>query len=283
MLNISLKIDQGIPQYACSSCSSCCSIFGKSLCNIKDRGCCWYFPKFTLYEIHKMAISEEGLKVLDTILKLPETKVYNYYIHAKGYFDKEGYNEYLERGDTDAANVEDKTIFFRACPFINPGVGCNLPHKYRSYICNFYLCNEISRQAEQYEVFKDYIKERNYYAKWIEWENRSLEMMLKEEGINLIQNFSEVLCLLKSIPIEEYEFPKLKPIEDSIEISEINKASEELKAELEIVVEKRDGVFKERGMVLNDLHLLFCPRCGKEVEVTEGSLKGSGIYEGICK
>jgi hypothetical protein len=160
-----------------------------------------------------MVKSEEGLKILDRILNLPKVKVYNYYIHAKGYFDEIGYKKYLESEQAHQNDVEDKSIFFRACPFVKPGIGCTLSEKYRSYVCNFYICDEILRQVEKYDVFKDYIKERNNYVKWIEWENRSLEILLREKGLNLVNNFDEVISLLKDIPLENYEFPNLAPIE----------------------------------------------------------------------
>lgn len=213
MVKIYLKFDQDIPQYACSSCSNCSSVFGKSLCSIKDRGCCWYFPKFTLHDIHKMTKSEEGLKILDKILTLPEVKVYNYYIHAKGYFDEIGYKKYMESRQSNQYAVQDKSIFFRACPFIKPGSGCTLPVKYRSYVCNFYICDEILSEACKYDGFEAYLKERSSYVKWVEWENRSLEHLLEERGLNLVNNFHEIIGVLKDIPLDNYEFPQLKPIE----------------------------------------------------------------------
>ena len=119
MVKVQLKFDQGNPQYDCSSCCNCQSIFGKSLCSIKNRGCCWYFPKFTLHEIHKMAIDKEGLSILNLIMNLPKVEVHNYYIHAIGYFDELGYKEYIiQSEEKDYANVRDKSIFFRACPFV---------------------------------------------------------------------------------------------------------------------------------------------------------------------
>lgn len=213
MAKIYLKLDQGVPQYVCSSCSSCHSVFGRSLCSIKNRGCCWYFPKFTLHEIHKMIKSQEGLDILYSMLKLPEIRVYNYYLHAKGFFDEIGYNKYLESGQDYEDNVEDKSIFFRVCPFVKPGIGCSLPEKYRSSVCNFFICHEVMEEAEKQDVFKDYIKERGSYIKWVEWENSFLEMLLKEKGLNLLNNFDEVISTLKDIPLEGYEFPYLPPIE----------------------------------------------------------------------
>ncbi|MBD7912583.1 hypothetical protein [Clostridium cibarium] len=215
MIKIDLKIDQGIPQYSCNSCGNCQSVFGVSLCNIKNRGCCWYFPKFTLYDIHKMVKDEEGLKTLNSIRNLPDVEIYNYYIHAKGYFDEKSYIKYIESEQEDT-NVQDKTIFFRACPFVKSAKGCTLPKRYRSYVCNFFICNEIISKIEKNDEFKNYIKERDSYVRWLEWENYSLEMVLREKRINLVNNFDKVINILKGIELRECKLRNL----DSIVVNE---------------------------------------------------------------
>lgn len=213
MEKIYLRLDQGVPQFACTTCSNCHSIYGRSLCSINNRGCCWYFPKLTLHEIHKMTKSWEGLNILDSIRKLPSLRIYNYYIHAKGNFDEAGYKKFLVSGQAYQYDVEDKSIFFRTCPFVKPGKGCILPIKYRSYVCNFYICHEAAEQAEKSDLYKSYIKERDSYIRWIEWQNYSLEMLLREKGLTLEKNFDEVIRNFKDIPLENYEFLQLSPIE----------------------------------------------------------------------
>lgn len=213
MIRIDLEIDQGIPQYGCTACWNCQSVFGKSLCSIKNRGCCWYFPKFTLYEIHKMAKTEEGLETLKNIISLPKTKIHNYYIHAEGYFDEAGYEEYIKNEYEYHIEVKDKTIFFRACPFVEAGKGCTLPKRYRNFVCNFFICDEVVKKVEDNEEFKNYINERNSYVRWIEWENVSLEALFMEQKLNLVNNFDEIISILKDMPLREFEFEKLKPIE----------------------------------------------------------------------
>jgi hypothetical protein len=226
MIEIALKLDEGSPQYGCSSCSDCKSIYGKSLYSIENRGCCWYFPKFTLYDIHKMVSGKDGLKILNNIRSLPKVEIYNYYIHAKGYFDEVGYKKYIKTSQVYDDEVKDKSIFFRQCPFVTPGVGCTLPKRYRSYICNFFICDEISKKAEKYDEFKEYIKERNSYARWIEWENHSLEAFFIDKKLNLVNNFQEIISILKDMPLMEYEFKSLEEImvleEDKDESVDIN-------------------------------------------------------------
>lgn len=214
MANLKLINDCGTPQYSCSSCYSCSSICGISLTSTKNRGCCWYFPKFTLSEIHKMTKSEEGLKILHKVLSLPEVKIYNYYIHAKGYFDEEGYNKFIasEEVQEEKYNKHDKTIFFRNCPFVKAGEGCMIPARYRSYVCNFFICDEVKEELIKNEEYYKYEREMESYSRWIAWENNSLEFMLQEKGINLIDNFDEVIEVLKELPLDEYEFAELKEI-----------------------------------------------------------------------
>ena len=255
MEKIFLTNTDGTPQFGCSSCYKCNSIFGKSLCEVKNRGCCWYFPKFSLYDIQKMVKSEEGISTLDMILKLPNVKIYNYYIHAVGYFDYDSHDKYIKtNGICQLPNatedeikevrseiisrhdeyyiyeednkyesvkdiskkksrvISDVSMFFRACPFVIGGEGCTLNKKFRTYICNFFLCDEITDSLIEESYFKKYKEERDSYIRWIEWENSSLESLLRYKNINLVKNFNDVISLLKETEINEYEFPILEEI-----------------------------------------------------------------------
>jgi len=159
-----------------------------------------------------MSKTHEGLKILSKIRNMPGTEIYHYYIHAKGYFDENEYNRFMQSGQASEFELEDKTIFFRACPFVKPGKGCTLPVKYRHYVCNVFICNEVIERAAEPELFQKYKDECSSYVRWMKWENDSLEMLLKEKGINLKENFEEVIEFLKDIPIEYYEFPLLPEI-----------------------------------------------------------------------
>lgn len=218
MVKIQLEFSEGVPQYSCNCCGNCNSLFAKSLCAVKNRGCCWYFPKFTLYEIHKMVKSEDGLAVLKRIISLPKTVIYHYYIHAKGYFDEKAYNMYMMNEYRPYCEAKDRSIFFRACPFVKPGEGCTIPAQYRSYICNFFICDEVINKISHKKEYNKYIEERQNFVRWIDWENYSLEMMLREKNINLEENFDEVINVLKDLPLEQYEFPKLPEISEHEEV-----------------------------------------------------------------
>lgn len=213
MKKIYTDLDEGTPRYICSGCSNCSSVIGKSLCKVKNRGCCWYFPKFYLYDIQKMSKSMDGLIVLDKIRNNPDTEIYNYFIHGKGYFDKEGYDEYLKSNNqVETEYIEDHSIFFRACPFVKPGRGCSLPPRFRTFVCNFFICKEIVESIKGNNIFKIYENERLRYSRWLDWENEGLRHVLTEKGITLAKDFDETVKFLQDLPIDEYQFPYLEPI-----------------------------------------------------------------------
>ena len=84
--------------------------------------------------------------------------------------------------------------------------------QYRSYVCNFFICDEIVENLDNNNEFKKYTEERDNYIRWIEWENSSLQSLLIENNINLINNFDEVIKVLQRIQLDEYEFPNLDEI-----------------------------------------------------------------------
>jgi len=213
MEKVYVKYDENIPQFACTHCSQCTSIMGTSLCSIKNRGCCWYFPKFELFDIQRMSKTIDGIQTLHAIRKNPGTVVYHYYIHAKGYFDQEAYGEHIRSGKlTCYDTVSDYTIFFRACPFVKQGYGCTLPPKYRTYVCNFFICSDILENPSVKDKFQPYIEERSRYVRWLQRENIGLEHILREAGVDLVSDFDGCVDILRDIPINYYEFPELPPV-----------------------------------------------------------------------
>lgn len=213
MGKIYTETDRDVPRYACTDCSACGSLIGKSLCKIKNRGCCWYFPKFSLVDIQRMTKAPEGLKVLNRIIDNPNTKIYNYYMQARGFFDEAEYGKYMESGKLVETNyIEDHTIFFRACPFVKAGQGCTLPPRYRTFVCNFFICREITEAAKSYELFQNYEEERLKYSRWLDWENEGLRHVLYERNLTLHGNLAEAIQVLQELEMSQYEFPYLEPI-----------------------------------------------------------------------
>lgn len=214
MGKIFIEYDYGVPQLACTDCGSCDSIMGKSLCSKMNRGCCHYFPEFTLAEIHRMLHLPDGKKALEIILNNTGTVINNFNIHARGHFDHEAYEKYTTSGKMlETGEIKDHTIFFRTCPFVKEGSGCIFPVRFRTTVCNFFICSEIAGNPQYSETFKTYIEERSRYSRWIHRESLELQHILAEYGLNLLLDFEGSLNLLSELPLSGYEFPKLEPVE----------------------------------------------------------------------
>ncbi|NLO82650.1 MAG: hypothetical protein GX094_06285 [Clostridiales bacterium] len=208
-----VDFDHEIPRYVYTGCANCSSVMGISMCSITNRGCCYYYPKYTLVDIQKMARTLEGLTFLNSIIQLPTREVEPFRIIAKGYFDRKSYNEYIMgKNRLNISNIQDHSIFFKACPFVKSGFGCTLPPRYRTYVCNFFLCDEIIQSIKTKNCFEVYIRERERYVRWIEWENTSLMKILQEYKVDLIKDWEGSIRILQDIPLNIYEFPKLHPI-----------------------------------------------------------------------
>lgn len=214
-MKMHLELSGNNPRYVCDSCYNCSSLIGTSLCKVKNRGCCYYFPKFTLYDVQRMSKTKEGVEVIDRIIKNPGTVVYNYYIHAKGYFDRKGYENFLRSHNNGFDRIEDKSVYFKACPFVEGGKGCTIPSQFRTDVCNFFICDEVAAALNKNKDFQQYIDERERYSRWINWENESLKYMLDENGVSLYNNLNEAINLLGNTSLNEYVFPKLQPIENN--------------------------------------------------------------------
>lgn len=214
MEKIFVTSDEGIPQFVCTGCSQCSSLMGESLCEVINRGCCSYFPKFNLYDIHRMSLTLEGLNTLERIKSQDNTTIHDWHIHAKGFFDQYSYNKYLQSGNLiNTDDIKDHSIFFKACPFVKPGYGCTLAPKFRTYVCNFFICREILDSIQPQELFNPYIDERKRYVSWVEWEVSGLKQLLSEQNLTLAKNFDECIRILQGIPLNSYEFAVLPPIE----------------------------------------------------------------------
>lgn len=212
MAFVYVDFDEGVPRIAFTGCSRCTSLIGLSLCRIKNRGCCYYSPKFFPVEIQRMCHSEEGMKLLESIIRMPNTVIYDDHILVKSSYDFLLHQKMLKEGLVPLdGNVSDTSVFFRTCPFVRSGVGCTLPPRYRSYVCNFFLCSEIVDNPDYQDILKPFIRERENYVRFLEWENNQLLMAMHQEGITMTGNFDTAVEFLKNTEIEQYDFPALEP------------------------------------------------------------------------
>lgn len=213
MEKIFIDYDMGVPQIGCTECGKCSSIMSKSLCAVTDRGCCHYFPEFTLVDIQRMVTLEGGWEALQTILSNPGTIINNYNIYSKGFFDREGYDRYLSSGNLlETGSIRDHTIFFRCCPYVIPGKGCKFPPRFRTTVCNFFICSEILERPDIKERSLEYLEERSRYSRWVYRESGILQHILTESGLSLADNLDACLEMLAGMEQSLYEFPELEPI-----------------------------------------------------------------------
>ncbi|HEX2947779.1 MAG TPA: hypothetical protein VHT96_17720 [Clostridia bacterium] len=213
MGNIYITYDMGVPQIGCAECGKCNSIMGISLCSITARGCCHYFPEFTLVDIQRMTILEGGRKALDTILSYEGTVVNDFNIYCKGPFEKDAYDEYINSGNLlETGSIHDHTIFFRTCPFVVPGSGCTFPPRFRTTVCNFFVCSEILDNVYDRDRLQEYLKERSRYSRWVYRESGILQHLLEENGLSLKSDMDTALDFLSGLEPSSYDFPLLEPI-----------------------------------------------------------------------
>lgn len=212
MSKVYLEYCNGIPRLVCTECGKCSSVMGTSMGSITGRGCCSYFPEYNLAEIQRIVKLPGGREALDIILKNPGTVINNYYIHAKGRFEKDAYEKYLAEGNPIETPIRDHTIFFRTCPFVVPGKGCIFEPQFRSTVCNFFVCSEILERPDRSDEFQKYINERVNYSHWIYRESQELQHILIENGLNLTNNLEVSLGLLSELELSLYEFPQLQEV-----------------------------------------------------------------------
>lgn len=213
MTKLYIEFDNRVPRIVYTGCNQCNSDMGISLCSVKNRGCCSYFPKFSLYEIHRMSKSLQGLRTLDKIISHPGTRIDMYKIYTTGSFEKDLYDEFIN-GDTGVhtSTITDKTILFKTCPFVKGGHGCTLSPAFRTTVCNFFLCTEILDLPEYNEALKPYVESRADYMKFVYRENLEIEHLLYEHNINLNTNFNETINFLQELPLNDYDYPELAPV-----------------------------------------------------------------------
>ncbi|MCX7695358.1 MAG: hypothetical protein N2Z71_06610, partial [Caloramator sp.] len=178
---LTYNFEDNIPLFRCSLCGKCDGfIESKSLIN-KNRGCCWYYPKYTLMDIKNiLAIGKEDfVKRLKT---LENVYISSFYLEVRGFFDEEGYYK---------ANIEEKSdfdskLFFRLCPFWQEN-GCKIDFKLRPHPCNLYLCREVIELCN--EDYREFSKERRDYFSYMNYFNELLKRELIENRLDLLKDF----------------------------------------------------------------------------------------------
>lgn len=61
-------------------------------------------------------------------------------------------------------------------------------------------------------MLEPYIRERESYIRFLDWENNQLLIAMRGEGITLSKNFYAAVEFLKNTEINMYDFPELDPV-----------------------------------------------------------------------
>lgn len=108
---------------------------------------------------------------------------------------------------------------------------------------------------------------------------KKLRFTLEEiKKIIITRHFSKIKTTIDSSIYEDMLLKKKDDI--SNEILELSDVMIELESEIKRIKEKQNDTYKERGISFKNLDLICCPNCSKNIEISEGILKGNGIYEG---
>ena len=212
MQKISYSIIDNIPVFKCSACKNCTSIESINAFNFY-RGCCFYFPKYSLIDIKHIINYDENF--LFELIKEKNVIIHDYYIRVVGTFYKEKYKKFLENNlkeDLLKYGDFDTSLFFKKCYFVSEK-GCSISFKLRPYECNLYLCRHVVNKCRRKN--NKYSRERKDYFAYCSYTNMMLKEDLIKSNINLKNNFKECIELLKKDPIYNFSFSNLENIEIS--------------------------------------------------------------------
>lgn len=208
MYTLEYEFINNTPIFKCNYCGHCSKeMEATSLTSVKNRGCCWYFPKYTLFNI-KNILNMGKEDFIISILNNKNSHISSYSIEIKGSFDGEKYEKFIKENE-HIEHCFDYKLFFRNCSFVTDK-GCSLDFSLRPHPCNLYLCrNVISSCGEYYSPFsrerKDYFSYCNYY-------NDYLKYSLIDKNLDLISSPLATLEFLKNISIPTFQPNKIDSI-----------------------------------------------------------------------
>lgn len=205
--NISYEVTNNTPIFKCSFCNNCTSMESTNMLGIK-RGCCFYFPKYSLIDIKNITNFKE-----DFLFKLITKKnviIHDYFLEVKGTFDKTAYSRFIKNSTEEELSKYgsfDTRLFFKKCFFITPN-GCSIDFRLRPHQCNLYLCRKLSESSNH--SYAKYSRERKDYFAYCNYINTMLIQYLRENFLTLKNNFKQSVNFLEKIKIDNFFFSKLE-------------------------------------------------------------------------
>ncbi|OFI07239.1 hypothetical protein CLOACE_04310 [Clostridium acetireducens DSM 10703] len=207
MYSLSYKFINNTPMFKCNFCGKCSHVMeSTSYTPLATRGCCWYFPKYTLINIKNILALGKKDFILQ-LLNMPNAHISQYFIEIKGLFDKKCYEDFVKNSLEENINFKDFDIklFFRLCPFCT-STGCKLDFTLRPHPCNLYLCRTVLELCG--DKYKPYSEERKDYFSYCNYFNESIKYELMENKVDLISNAEKSLEIINNMDIPAFQ-PKL--------------------------------------------------------------------------
>lgn len=206
---LSYKVLDNTPIFKCNSCKNCTSMESTNMLGI-NRGCCFYFPKYSLIDIKNIINFKKDF--LFKLITKENVITHDYFIEVKGTFDKTAYSNFAKNsteGEFSKYGNFDKTLFFKKCSFITPK-GCSIDFRLRPHQCNLYLCRNLSENSSY--LCKNYSRERKDYFAYCNYMNTTLIQYFKDNLLTLKNNFKQSVNFLDKIKIDNFLFSKLENV-----------------------------------------------------------------------
>lgn len=204
---LNYNFNNNIPMFKCSFCGKCSGILeSTSYTNIKNRGCCWYFPEYRLIDI-KNIINNGNTHFIFHLTSLSNTIIRKYSIKVLGIFFKSKYINFIRTHEE--SKDFNTSLFFKLCPFLG-SQGCKLDFSLRPHPCNLYLCRNVIKLCSQ--GYSSYNEERKDYFAYCNYYNECIKEDLLKNKTNLSEDMEKSLNIIKKFPLLNFYAQNLKPI-----------------------------------------------------------------------
>ena len=172
----------------------------------KNRGCCWYFPKYNLFEV-KNLINNKNTDFLYKMIKMKNCTISQFHFEIKGLFKVKEYDNYKKK--SPVGGDFDNKLFFRLCPFFGEN-GCTIDNTLRPYPCNLYLCRSVIDLAGGDYIH--YSRERKDYASYAAYFDEALKYELMSKKTDLLSDMEKSIDVISKFNMPEFEPRKLNEI-----------------------------------------------------------------------
>ena len=198
--------------FLCSSAAQCGCCSGIETENIfaANRGCCFYFPQYTLIDLRTVAAIDPGF--IDALQANPNSVIHEDHLVVHGFYNQAAHDVF--RLDAEARDQKkyqgfDTSLQFRKCAFCTEA-GCSIAFRLRPHPCNLYLCRGVIDRCS--EPYRAYSRERKDYFAYCHYMNEILADELAHRGLSLTADFTGSIAALIDTPIDTFEFADLAPI-----------------------------------------------------------------------